>query len=208
MKTSPMRFLKELTVEGVDDVKPVDAPVLCQIINENGRDNTLSLLSLMIKELQQWFNVKNNISNKQITLIAEVVLEDKTLYDLTLGNIKACFRKQMAEAKLYDRLDGNIIIQWLKDFKRDLVEHTVADNDNLREAAKQSNSNCTFDAWLAKTKEKAERGDEDAIQRMKDYAEFLERAKNTPIREQERKKELEFYKFKMEYERNRRKRRD
>lgn len=203
-----MRFLSELTVERVNDAKPDDAPVLIQIINENGRNNALSLLSLMIKELQQWFNVKNNISNEQITIIAEVVLEDKTLYDLTLGNIKACFRKQMAEAKLYDRLDGNIIIQWLKDFKRDLVEQTVADNDKLCEASKQPNRNCTFDAWLAKTKEKAEQGDENAIQRIKDYAEFLERAKNTPTREQERKKEMEFYKFKMEYERNRRKRRD
>lgn len=208
MKTSPMKFLSELTAERVDDAKPDDAPVLIQIIKENGRNNALSLLSLMIKELQQWFNVKNNISNEQITLIAEVVLEDKALYDLTLGNIKACFRKQMAEAKLYDRLDGNIIIQWLKDFKRDLVEQTVANNDNLGNVVKRSNQTCTFDAWLAKTKEKAEQGDEEAVQRMKDYAEFMERVKNTPTREQERKKELEFYKFRMEYERNRRKRRD
>ena len=37
-------------------------------------------------------------------------------YYLKLEEIKLCFRNAMASGKIYDRLDGNIILGWLNEY--------------------------------------------------------------------------------------------
>lgn len=205
MLTSPVQYLNALRPEGIYDEKPEESPVLCQIVKENGRMNALSLLSLMLKELQGWFNVKNNITNEQIALTAELILDSRIFYDLTLGNIKACFRSKMTAAQLYDRLDGNIIIGWLREFKSNLSDHVEQSQVARRIENTLEREPVPYSLWLDNVRCKAEAGDAEAIRQWNDHLEFMNRVRQTPTPEELHRKELEFFKFRTDYEKNKKK---
>ena len=122
IKNSPGPYYVGLKPEKTSDPRPNNAPILSQIQKENGFANALAVLTFAIHEVKEWFNVKNNLTPDQEAMTAELILDCDSFYDLTLGNIKACFRQKMMTEKLYDRLDGNIIIGWLRQFKSDMAE--------------------------------------------------------------------------------------
>lgn len=158
------------------------------------------MLTLAIHEVKEWFNVKNNITHDQEAMTAELILDNPVFYDLTLGNIKACFHECMMSAKLYDRLDGNIIIGWLRDFKSRMAEHS--ENVNLgRDRLEQRNDTgdnagaIAFETYMAMLESRANDGDEDA---QRSLAEFRKRAA-VKSGAQIRKEKLDFHKFRLNY---------
>lgn len=120
MRESPERYYEVLKTEGVNDNRPEGALTIYHLNNGMERAEALLAISIAILEVKEWFNVKGNMTDRQVKLLAEMILDYPSFYDLSLGNIKACFREKMMNDKLYDRLDGNIIIGWLKKFKSDL----------------------------------------------------------------------------------------
>ena len=157
-------------------------------------------LSMMITEVNDFFNVRGNMNAKQIKLTAELILDNPGFYDLTLGNIKACFRHKMATAKLYDRLDGNIIIDWLREFKSNMADHceTLHEGyDRLREREESSGNVgvITHTVYMAMLEAKANDGDKEAKAILTDYK---KRAQILSPEEQ-RKEKLNFLKYKAQY---------
>lgn len=133
-------------------------------------------------------------------MTAEMILDAPVFYDLTLGNIKACFRERMMGEKLYDRLDGSIIIGWLRDFKSRMAEH--CENVSLgRDRLEQRNDTgdnagaIAFETYMAMLESRANDGDEEA---QRSLAEFRKRAAVKSDAEK-RKEKLDFHKFKMQY---------
>ena len=167
------------------------------------RNKQVMYLAMMIIEVNDFFNVKGNMNAKQTKLTAELILDNDNFYDLTLGNIKACFRQKMMSEKIYDRLDGNIIIGWLREFKSEMAD--ICENASMgRERAKQreevsGNAGAiTHTAYLAMLEARANDGDKEAQQILDDYK---QRAKIPTLEERHRKK-VEFLKFKAQYDRN------
>ena len=114
--------MNSITLESETDVRPENAIMLSQLKRGLNTDESMFVVSMMIREVRDWFNVKGNMTDKQIAMTAKMILDYPDFYDLSLGNIKSCFQKRMMSEKLYDRLDGNIIITWLKEFKRNMSE--------------------------------------------------------------------------------------
>lgn len=200
IKVSPGPYYAELRPEKISDARPDNAPNLAQIQKENGFANALAVLTLAIHEVKEWFNVKNNITHDQEAMTAEMILDAPVFYDLTLGNIKACFRERMMGEKLYDRLDGSIIIGWLREFKSRMAEHCENVNigrDRL-EQRKDTGDNAgaiAFETYMAMLESRANDGDKDA---QRSLSEFRKRAA-VKSEAQIRKEKLDFHKFKMQY---------
>lgn len=200
IRNSPKRYLDGLRPEKISDPRPPDAPSLSQIQRVNGFGNAVAVLTLAINEVKEWFNVKNNLTPDQAALTAELILDNPNFYDLTLGNIKACFRHQMMNAKLYDRLDGNIIMQWLRDFKAEMASY--CENVNLgadRDREKKESGEVgeivylTYEAML---QSRIEAGDREAAKELERYRKVRPRH----ITEEERQaKEKAFREYKQEY---------
>lgn len=198
MQTSPKSYISAIQPEGICDARPDNAVMLSQVSRELGRMQAIMIVSLFIKELKEWFNVKQNITNEQISMTAEMIVDNKGFYDLSLGNIKSCFRKRMMSEKLYDRLDGNIIIQWLREFKSEMADHCEATSINERKD--DTSSAISYEVYLANLKAKAETGDTHSQKVLSDI-ERRSRIK-TPTKESEREQKLkdaEFIKFKHQY---------
>lgn len=200
MQTSPKPYYDALVPEKVTDNRPDYVPILSRIKREIGRPHVIMLVSIALKELQEWFNVKQNITNEQIAFIAEMIVDHPGFHDLTLGNIKACFRHHMMSAKLYDRLDGAIIIQWLREFKSELADY--CENVNLgreiqrqREELSGNAGSISHDTYMAMVEARADKGDSEAKEILADY---LKRAKILSP-EARRKKEFEFAVYREKY---------
>lgn len=140
----------------------------------------------MVHELKEWFNVKCNLNPDQEALTAELILDDVCFYDLTLGNIKACFRQHMKDATLYDRLDGNIIIGWLREFKSDMADW--CESTHIREEVEDSSPDAiSHAAYMAMLESRANDGDREARKILDNYQERT----RIPSPEQMRRKEFE-----------------
>lgn len=200
LTTSPANYLENLPAERPSDPRPEGALMLSHCKRSLDRAQQILYISMLIIEVNDFFNVRGNMNQKQIRLTAELILDNPNFYDLTLGNIKACFRQRMMSEKLYDRLDGNIIIQWLREFKSEMADHceTVNEgNDRIRQREETSGDagSITHAAYMAMLEARANDGDEEAQKMLEDYRQRTQ----TITPEQRRKKEMDFRKYKLEY---------
>lgn len=106
----------------------------------------------------------------------------------------------MMTEKLYDRLDGNIVISWLRQFKSDMAEQ--CENQSIgreRQRAREENSGdagaITHATYMAMLEARANDGDEEAKRILADYR------KRTRIKtdEQKRKEKLDYMRYKAQY---------
>lgn len=158
----------------------------------------MALLGIMVlvNEANSFFNVKGKMSEQQMVITSELILDNDAFYDLTLGNIKACFREKMGSAKLYDRLDGNIIIGWLREFKSRLADHceeTLVSEERarLRDENKAASAGAISHAvYMEMLKARAADDDKEAKEILAGY-------------QRRQKPDADFRRYKMEYERRR-----
>lgn len=164
LKVSPERFYNALPTVKPDTPYSPSRPALSEIKKHLGKEYVMLAVSVGIMELREWFNVKNTISDSQIALTAELIAE--RFYDYSLNEIKSVFRKKMMDAKLYDRLDGNIIISWLTEY--DLSRDNDSEQTAMDEGKKPTHG-ITHDEYMEMLKSKASKGDKEAIETINDY---------------------------------------
>lgn len=203
LTTSPAKYLENLPIEKMDADRPPNAITLFLYKRTLDRKQQLMYISMMIAEVNEFFNVKRGMTAKQIKITAELILDNDGFYDLTLGNIKACFMNKMATAKLYERLDGQIIIQWLREFKSEMADNwamTMERRERERDNCESSDA-IAHNVYLSLLETRAKSGDKQAAQILSDY----KRRSNIPTPEEIRRKELEFFRFKTQYEKSKNK---
>ena len=106
----------------------------------------------------------------QIALTTDLILEE--FWYLTVEEIKHCLRKAMRTAKVYDRLDGNIIIGWIReyDYERDevMVQLNVEEKNRLENGpVEDSGTGISYEEYVAGVKARAAAGDEEAVEILK-----------------------------------------
>lgn len=205
IKNSPAPYYAELRQEKISDPRPSNVPSLGQIQRENGFTNALAVLTFAINELKEWFNVKNNITPEQAAMTAELILDYPPFADLSLGNIKACFRQRMMTEKLYDRLDGNIIISWLREFKSQMAEaiYTQHLNQDKTQEAQGNSYGVSLNDYTSMLEQRAADGDLTAQEALNRHREWIENfTTRTDKKMTTREKELAFFKYKQNYLKN------
>lgn len=200
LSTSPAKYLENLPVERIDAERPPGAITLSHCKRSLTREQQLMYISLMIAEVNDFFNVKGNMNAKQIKLTAELILDNDNFYDLTLGNIKSCFRQHMMQDKIYDRLDGNIIIGWLREFKSEMADRCETFNEGkdrmrLRKESGDGAGSISHTVYMAMLEARANDGDEDAARTLAEYR----RRAAMPTAEEQRRKDLGFFAFNEQY---------
>ena len=200
LTTSPKPYLDSLPIERVNDVRPATAITLSQCRRGMPREQQIMAVSLLILEVNDFFNVKGKMTANQIKLTAELILDCDSFYDLTLGNIKACFRQKMMTEKLYDRLDGNIIIGWLRQFKSDMAEQCENVNIGLerqrqREESQGDTGAIAHATYMAMLEAKAGDGDEEAQRTLNE----IRKRSQAKSPEQQRKEQTDYMRYKAKY---------
>jgi hypothetical protein len=92
-----------------------------------------ALLSLLLTDLVLFFNVGKIMSPAQIAQTVALILED---YDwLCIEDLKVCFNnaKKGVYGKLYDRIDGQVILEWIDAYARERLDACHDINGNPTE---------------------------------------------------------------------------
>lgn len=100
-------------------------PVSINKLSKINVDDTIDEICLIILELTKWFNVKNNITETQLYSLAHMILSEYKHFNLL--DIGLCFKfaKLGKYGKVYDRLDGGLILEWLNKYDADKTENIV-----------------------------------------------------------------------------------
>ncbi len=172
-------------------------PTLAKIKNEASETDARALLYIAVCEVCDFFNVGKNMNDLQIGITVDLILE--SFWYFKLEEIKYCFRRAMVREKLFDRLDGNIILGWLRDYDEERTKEAmrISEQRESQEAneLKENPGAVTFREYMAALEEKA-RTDKDAAKRLKEINE-LPAANVIPVsREDRERKTREFQMWK------------
>lgn len=131
----------------------------------------------------------------QVALVTDMILEK--FWYLTVEEIKSCFREKMFSAKIYDRLDGNIILGWLReyDLQRDqLMEQINIDQKNVFEntTPAPSEDGISYEEYIEGLRKKVAEGVEGAKEQL-ESATKLRRVIPSP--EEKKKKDEDFKRY-------------
>ena len=123
------------------DLQLSNPPVSINRLSKINEEDTIDEICLIILDLTKWFNVKNNISETQLYSLASMIMNEyKHLNLLDLG---ICFKfaKLGKYGKVYDRLDGGLILEWLNRYDADKTEIIV--NRRLQQNNEYKGDNTT-----------------------------------------------------------------
>lgn len=185
LRQSPEKYYDALTPIKADESLTDETPTLAQIQRGLGAPGAKLAVSVALLELSEWFNVQKNLTDRQIAMIAEMIIE--VHWDLSLNEIKGVFRDKMRNAKLYGKLDGSDIMGWLDDYKQESMAAVQAIRDAEAYDFSQSSEAIGYEEWS---------------KRIPEGENYIAKGfKNVPVvtPEQHRQKDLDFYKWKIEY---------
>lgn len=186
-------------------VAETQIPTLAKIKNEASETDARALLYIAVCEVCDFFNVGKNMNDTQVAYTVNLILE--SFWHLKPTEIKYCFRRAMMREKIFDRLDGNIIIGWLRDYNDERTEEAIklSHNREYDEAHSytESPNAITKEEYVARLKERAAAGDKDAKEKLA-LNDELERI-NAPGKEDAEAKKREFRLWRYEYLKNKQK---
>ena len=133
------------------------SPNLAKIKNTLSETEIRALLTIAVGEVCSFFNVGKNMNAAQIALTVDLIID--RFWDFKLEEIKYCFRRAMMREKLFDRLDGNIIIGWLREYDAERTEEIIRlseqkDSERLN-CAKEQPGSVSFRDYVASLRERA-----------------------------------------------------
>lgn len=139
-------------------------PNIATIKNEVSLNDARALLTIAIGEVCNFFNIGKNMNDTQIALTVDLIIEQ--FWHLKLEEIKYCFRRAMMREKLFDRLDGNIILGWLDKYDAERTEAAMSISDSESAFApiknERSSGSVSFDDYFKGLQEQAAAGDKEA----------------------------------------------
>ena len=115
--TSPAKLYQQLKVKTIDDIFTSPNQALSayrQALGPVQGDLYIKgILTIAVIDVVDFFNVGKTMGSEQITQTVEFILSD--FWMLKIDDIKLCFdnAKRGKYGKVYDRMDGAVILEWL-----------------------------------------------------------------------------------------------
>lgn len=106
-------------------------PALAVIQRENGLASARASVVYLIIDVLDFFNPSETMNDRQVATTADLILEEYPY--MQTDDLKLCFRNAMKGkyGKLYNRIDGQIIMGWLREYNRERC--TVASEQSYNE---------------------------------------------------------------------------
>lgn len=131
----------QLRVKSVADVISSNTPSLGLVCREKGEAVSVSIVTLEIESLIVFVNVGKTMNDEQQIITSKTIVFDYPY--LTLADLKLFFQrlKKGVYGKMYDRIDGQIILQALDQYVSDRSEIIGELSENSHYRAKKNEYN-------------------------------------------------------------------
>lgn len=165
-------------------------PALATLSRERGEAIARSVLVLIVNDMLDFFNAGNDMNDRQVALTVDFILDEYPY--MQADDITLCFRNAMKGkyGKLYNRIDGQIIMGWLREYNRERC--TVAEEQSYNEHkaylsdAARPTDGMFYSEYRAELERRAKDGDEQAVKQLErsdEVINLLQSMKVEPIRE-------------------------
>lgn len=106
----------------VNDALQSITPALSVFKKEYGQQSLQALMVIVLNDVIKFFNVGKTMNLEQLVQTILLITED--FYYFNIEDFKLCFNnaKRGKYGKVYDRIDGNIIYEWLQKYSEERVQ--------------------------------------------------------------------------------------
>lgn len=136
---------------------------LSRIVLEVDQIGARAVISILLKEVVEFFNVGKTMNDTQVAMTCDIIIDNYPEY--RLEDFKLCFRSAMAlkYGKLFDRLDGGIIMEWLSRYTKERNEYvSLSAESSVNEMENIVNDGVFYQDYLLSLQGRADNGDEEA----------------------------------------------
>ena len=160
MKTSPIEYYNQISVRCYNDVFKAPSTEISVIKKEFGLTKTRAILSLfIINDVVKMFNIGKGMNDVQIATLVDDII--RNFFYFKVEDFKLCFQNARMRKSVYDRLDGNVILEWLREY--DIQRAEVSEQYAINECKQLENSvSITYEDYLSNLRERLESGDFEA----------------------------------------------
>lgn len=165
-----LKLYQGLRTSSVSTMVKAQTPTIAEIKNKASETDARALLYIAVCEVCDFFNVGKNINDVQVATTVEMIIE--SFWHLKLEEVKYCFRRAMRTERLFDRLDGNIILGWLRTYDEERTEEAIRISE--QEATEEVNAHClpapgaiSYEEYMAILERQAAAGDKEAQSKLK-----------------------------------------
>ena len=160
LKTSPIEYYNQISVRCYNDVFKAPSTEISVIKKEFGLTKTRAILSLfIINDVVKMFNIGKGMNDVQIATLVDDII--RNFFYFKVEDFKLCFQNARMRKSVYDRLDGNVILEWLREY--DIQRAEVSEQYAINECKQLENSvSITYEDYLSNLRERLESGDFEA----------------------------------------------
>ena len=125
LPASPSKAFEQLTPVNYQDVFECGSSALSVVKREQGKQAASAYISIMLADVEQFFNVKNGMTEIQIKMLVDMIL--KNFFFLKISDLRLFSEKfkMGLYGKVYDRLDGGVVMDALNKYVDDRMEEAA-----------------------------------------------------------------------------------
>lgn len=122
----------------VNDALQSITPPLSVFKKEYGEQSLQAILVIVLNDVIKFFNVGKTMDLEQVVQTILLIMED--FYYFNIEDFKLCFNnaKRGKYGKVYDRIDGNIIYEWLQKYSEERVQTAYPESSYRPEVASKN----------------------------------------------------------------------
>lgn len=122
LKNLPKQYYAALAPRTVNDVLQSITPALAVFKKEYGEQSLQAILVIILTDLIKFFSIGKTMGQDQLVQTIRLIVED--FYYFNVEDFKLCFNnaKRGKYGKVYDRIDGNVIYEWLQKYSEERIQ--------------------------------------------------------------------------------------
>lgn len=113
-------FTKSILKSNFKDIVRVileDKPSTIYRSYKEDEDKSIDILILMLIKFQDFYNCKRVMDHDQMTEVSYLIYEE--FRHMSYMDIAFCLKVVKSKEKVYDRIDGGLILGWLRDYDKE-----------------------------------------------------------------------------------------
>lgn len=145
LPASPTKHYQQLSPATYTDVFKSATPALSVVKKEAGAQAAAAYVTVMLADIEQFYNVKQNLSEVQLRMLAEMII--KNFYFFRVADLKLFAEKFKLGlyGKIYDRIDGGVIMDALAQYADERMNEAEAysqkESSKFKSAGEQAATN-------------------------------------------------------------------